>query len=221
MLKKRESVSPPTILGIYERPHGTLSEFTTMTYYTTTETLCQVKNERGLFVQRPQSGTPRHLNGVPTFLSIRAEGSLILYSHPMTRIRSHSFHLSWGEPTHGVYGIYSIYTSGSLLSNSDHTLYYHTVQGLSSKKYSGNRKQAVTRVVLICAVIRSDGHFPIKVLRTVFQDTLAVIFQMLSIPFNHSTYTVYTRVKGMSSAFCTFFDIFLRFVREILRVGRL
>ena len=153
--------------------------------------------------------------------SIRVEGSLILYSHPMTRIRSHSFHLSWGEPTHGVNGIYSIYTSGSLLSNSDHTLYYHTVQGLSSKKYSGNRKQAVTDVVLICAVIRSDGHFPIKVLRTVFQDTLAVIFQMLSIPFNHSTYTVYTRVKGMSSAFCTFFDIFLRFVREILRVGRL
>ena len=67
MPKKRESVSPPTILGIYERPHGTLSEFTT--YYTTTETLCHVKTVRGLFTQRPQSGTPRHLNGVSTVLS--------------------------------------------------------------------------------------------------------------------------------------------------------
>ena len=153
--------------------------------------------------------------------SIRVEGSLILYSHPMTRIRSHSFHLSWGEPTHGVYGIYSIYTSGSLLSNSDHTLYYHMVQGLSSSFFHYPLHMAAPLQGLFFRCIRF--LFNVCTTHQCVNPMNSIQYSHHQSPcfLNHPTYPLCTIVKGMSSTFCAFLRKTFTFFSEGSRIGRL
>ena len=40
--------------------------------------------------------------------------NIILKGHPMSLSEANSFQLSWGEPTHGLSGLYLIHTSGCL-----------------------------------------------------------------------------------------------------------
>ena len=159
-------------------------------------------------------------------------GDLILYSHPMTRIRSHSFHLSWGEPTHGVYGIYSIHTSGPLLSNSDHTLYYRVVQGLSSSFFRPPLTHVTIRCLYPLHMAAPLQGLLFRCIRFLFNvcTTHQCVNPMNSIQYshhlspcflNHPTYPLCTIVKGMSSTFCAFLRKTFTFFSEGSRIGRL
>jgi len=54
----------------------------------------------------------------------------------MSLSEANSFQLTWGEPTHGVSGLYTTYTSFRFPQSLDYVLSYHIQQGLSREIYA-------------------------------------------------------------------------------------